>query len=311
MTTQPAAGDAPSKHWGKNRIQTLISAGETASATELSVKFNLICPLTAFIAWDESEKVAVASHALTQPVLEVESFGDAMHFCFSTAPQSVRVSTPMARFMRAGGGISFLSAPGGISKGMSGSKSSDLTSGLCEELGSRRDPEDVLRAILANAGGGAGNQQPPKAPDWVERLRAFDQFFKQIAVESGLQVMEPAFLTILKWVCSEEKHRTARSELFARLLLDLWQMALKQGIAIAQLCRKLSSLERKGVKTSESPITLKIFGLGQWRTEANVLQLIDTEFKGTVDPAVVMPFFKIQNEMRQGIEDFARQHCKN
>ena len=35
----------------------------------MSVKSNLICPLTAFITWDESEKVAVAEHAIVQPVM--------------------------------------------------------------------------------------------------------------------------------------------------------------------------------------------------------------------------------------------------
>jgi hypothetical protein len=68
---QPVTVDAPYLHWCRTRIQRLVAEGNQTDAIALSVGSNLICPLTAFIAWDESEKVAIATHELVQPSMEV------------------------------------------------------------------------------------------------------------------------------------------------------------------------------------------------------------------------------------------------
>jgi len=68
--TQAATVEAPYLHWCRSRIQRLIAEGDNKGAIAISVKSNLICVLTAFIAWDDLEKVAVASHQLVQPSLE-------------------------------------------------------------------------------------------------------------------------------------------------------------------------------------------------------------------------------------------------
>jgi Ca-activated chloride channel family protein len=60
---------APYLQWCRSRIQRLIAEGDEQGAVVLSIESNLICVLTAFIAWDESEHVAVASHELVQPSL--------------------------------------------------------------------------------------------------------------------------------------------------------------------------------------------------------------------------------------------------
>ncbi|HEY6225648.1 MAG TPA: VIT and VWA domain-containing protein [Verrucomicrobiae bacterium] len=65
---------APYLHWSRSRIQRLIAEGENEQAIALSVKSNLICTLTAFVAWDESEKVPVATHDLVQPSLQLAEF---------------------------------------------------------------------------------------------------------------------------------------------------------------------------------------------------------------------------------------------
>jgi Ca-activated chloride channel family protein len=70
VASKTASGEAPYLHWCRHRIQRYTSESRTAEAIALSVQSNLICPLTAFIAWDEAEKVAVASHALGQPAFE-------------------------------------------------------------------------------------------------------------------------------------------------------------------------------------------------------------------------------------------------
>jgi Ca-activated chloride channel family protein len=64
-----APGEAPYLHWCRSRMGRLIGEGKAKEAIKLSVQSNLICRLTAFVAWDESEKVAVATHDLVQPVM--------------------------------------------------------------------------------------------------------------------------------------------------------------------------------------------------------------------------------------------------
>jgi Ca-activated chloride channel family protein len=66
-----APGEAPYLHWCRSRMGRLIGEGKAKEAIKLSVQSNLICRLTAFVAWDESEKVAVATHDLVQPVMAV------------------------------------------------------------------------------------------------------------------------------------------------------------------------------------------------------------------------------------------------
>jgi len=68
---QPVSGETPYLHWCRSRIQRSIAEGDEKAAIALSVQSNLICPLTAFIAWDESEKVTIANHELVQPSVEL------------------------------------------------------------------------------------------------------------------------------------------------------------------------------------------------------------------------------------------------
>jgi Ca-activated chloride channel family protein len=68
---QPATFDAPWLHWSRARIQRLMAEGNESEAVALSVKSNLICPLTAFIAWDDSQKVPIATHEFVQPSMEL------------------------------------------------------------------------------------------------------------------------------------------------------------------------------------------------------------------------------------------------
>ncbi|HTV43260.1 MAG TPA: VIT and VWA domain-containing protein [Candidatus Sulfotelmatobacter sp.] len=67
--TQTLPHDAPFLHWHKTRIQRLLAENQNAEAIQLSVAGNLLCRLTSFVAWDESEKVAVSQHDLVQPAL--------------------------------------------------------------------------------------------------------------------------------------------------------------------------------------------------------------------------------------------------
>jgi Ca-activated chloride channel family protein len=65
------AGEIPRLRWGMERLLTLV-AQDRHSAIALSKETNLLCPLTAFVAWDDREKVAIAQHLLVQPSLEAD-----------------------------------------------------------------------------------------------------------------------------------------------------------------------------------------------------------------------------------------------
>ena len=78
-------------HWFKARLQMLLSEQKTKEAIELSKRTNLICPLTAFVAWDELEQVAVANHELIQPSMEMRKVmfaTRAVHACRLARPGS-------------------------------------------------------------------------------------------------------------------------------------------------------------------------------------------------------------------------------
>ncbi len=88
--TQSKTGEAPYLHWCRSRIQRLIAEGAEKNAIALSVRSNLICPLTAFIAWDESEKVTIANHELVQPVMELRE----AKFCMKAMPRAAAAAAP-------------------------------------------------------------------------------------------------------------------------------------------------------------------------------------------------------------------------
>jgi Ca-activated chloride channel family protein len=103
--TQTASFDAPYLHWCRSRIQRFLAEAETSAAVALSIKSNLICPLTAFIAWDESERVPIASQQLVQPsseIFDIELSLEA-NFCGTyddAIPQGSRRTTLLNRLVR-------------------------------------------------------------------------------------------------------------------------------------------------------------------------------------------------------------------
>lgn len=69
---QRSGNDALRLAWVRARIEELESAGDESGALQLALAHNLLCRGAAFIAWDESEKVRVASAELYQPSLGLE-----------------------------------------------------------------------------------------------------------------------------------------------------------------------------------------------------------------------------------------------
>jgi Ca-activated chloride channel homolog len=90
-------------HWCKGRIQDLIVQGKQKEAITLSKSSNLICPLTAFVAWDEKEKVVVAEHELVQPALADSSMlgiACAPPACYSLAEPAADTDMSVGRTIR-------------------------------------------------------------------------------------------------------------------------------------------------------------------------------------------------------------------
>jgi hypothetical protein len=65
--------DAVPLLWARRRIEYLLSEDRTAEAITLAKQHNVVCPGTAFVAWDETEKVALGQGKLDlyQPAMEV------------------------------------------------------------------------------------------------------------------------------------------------------------------------------------------------------------------------------------------------
>lgn len=68
---EPVSQASPCLMWCKTRIQRYVAEGRYNDAIALSVASNLLCRLTAFVAWDESEKVVISRHELVQPALHL------------------------------------------------------------------------------------------------------------------------------------------------------------------------------------------------------------------------------------------------
>jgi hypothetical protein len=55
--------------WAKRRIEFHLAKGETQQAIALAKANNIVCEGTAFIAWDETEKVPVSGREVYQPAM--------------------------------------------------------------------------------------------------------------------------------------------------------------------------------------------------------------------------------------------------
>ncbi|MSU41118.1 MAG: VWA domain-containing protein [Pedosphaera sp.] len=66
----PVQESGPRLRWCKERLVTLVAQDDKTAAITLSKEANLLCTLTAFMAWDEAEKVTVAKQRLIQPAID-------------------------------------------------------------------------------------------------------------------------------------------------------------------------------------------------------------------------------------------------
>jgi Ca-activated chloride channel family protein len=79
--------------WAKRRIDDCLAKGDAQAAIRLAKEHNLICEGTAFIAWDDAEKVAVSLREIYQPALEPKVMMDA---CFAVASMNSSLPPQLA-----------------------------------------------------------------------------------------------------------------------------------------------------------------------------------------------------------------------
>ena len=196
ISNQSTSGDAPYLHWSKHRIQRCIAERKGVEAVALSVASNLICPLTAFIAWDESEKVAIAQHAVAQPVLERRvSRAAFVGMNFSSGLSSRAAFSP--RFTTGtGGGIHHLM-----------------------ESVPERDPLDVVEQIIKSLSSQGARSGVAITLD--ERRDAFGEVFALIWGASHSSKWKPLCDEILHWTFENQNEALSRTNQVARLLVEL------------------------------------------------------------------------------------------
>lgn len=155
--TQPTTTDAPYLHWCRARIRRWIAEGHNREAIDLSVQSNLICPLTAFLAWDEAEKVPVASEALVQPDMMLKR-------------ELLASDALLCRCYRATDGLSHsLMDPGAVFERLFSHSETPET----KELEVRRNLSDLCHRV--------------GLPDWQ---RLVNELFDKVAAAKGVQRAE-------------------------------------------------------------------------------------------------------------------------
>ena len=112
------------KLWQRGRLDFLIRQGRNREAIALAKQANLICSGTAFIAWDDLEKVAISQKEIQQPVQLMETLSSwefhaqlrapfraqAANICFESLFGNEPINYPLPS------GLSMLDEPLGFDK---------------------------------------------------------------------------------------------------------------------------------------------------------------------------------------------------
>ncbi len=95
----PVQESGPRLRWCKERLVTLVAQDEKTAAITLSKEANLLCTLTAFMAWDEAEKVTVAKQRLIQPAIDSSDMYHSLMLraCRPAAAACIMAPRPIAK----------------------------------------------------------------------------------------------------------------------------------------------------------------------------------------------------------------------
>jgi len=293
MTCEPAGSPLPGLHWCKNRIQGLVAEQKHTEAIVLSVQSNLICPLTAFIAWDESEKVAVASHSLAQPVMEVGAMRARSR---SMSPQYQR---GVAGFMAVSKHSSFM-----------GSSSDFRDSDMILELLSCSpfDPYTNIGEFLDRGVAHCVAPEHPQLHGKEKRITTLKEFLQRITKGNLLKSLALEFESIIKWAFLEENHWRERSEAVAGLLWGLHPIVELHEQALGALCNELFVQESKHNKPSATVLQMRETMVSRCWTTESLIQFIESEFNEQLDPRLLGNYVQTQDVIKQSVEAFIKIH---
>ena len=95
----PVQESGPRLRWCKERLVTLVAQDDKTAAITLSKEANLLCTLTAFMAWDEAEKVTVAKQRLIQPAIDSSDMYHSLMLraCRPAAAACIMAPRPIAK----------------------------------------------------------------------------------------------------------------------------------------------------------------------------------------------------------------------
>lgn len=277
FASQPAANEAPYLQWCKQRIQRCIAETRNLDAVALSVESNLICPLTAFIAWDEVEKVAVANHTVVQPSMELHS--PAIHYsvgdCFSLS----RSRSPRARMIMAD---------------------------ACCSAPPPQNPEAVIEEMVKHLrSAGALPLTEPFTLD--ERRDAIKKLIQRICNACELSELKKQLERIIRWVFAVEPDAIRRSNLVAELLLNLLPKAEQLRSHRRHLEFLSKGLEAKIAKLEESRRRLRQLLDGRGMSESEIDQMVHADEPVGLNDSGLIEFERASQELMQDVERFVNR----
>ncbi|MDB6031261.1 MAG: hypothetical protein JWM16_1599 [Verrucomicrobiales bacterium] len=194
---------ALAKLWAKQRIEHLLANNQAEAGISLARQHNLVCRGVAFVAWDEQEKVAVASpeRTLYQPSVFAATFGGisagvARARLYSrmapTTPETFRFEEKLANALRAG------KPRASQFKSEVISKLSQLKTvlGFQAKVGvhiPKVMSQSLIRSLTKEFGGQVSH------PDWPEKIKGIESLCDHL-FEIGW-MRNPAGYALLQIVC--------------------------------------------------------------------------------------------------------------
>jgi hypothetical protein len=250
LTPQTSTNPAIALLWAKERITQLLENGQRGEATELSIKTNLVCATTAFVAVDDSQTVDKAEKEIYQPSQAPLFLGEEGQLFDRGEAGAAAFQIHLARLRPSAACV----ASGDVMLGDLGvlpqlAKSvKSLTRDLVARLG-EPDKTDAQETAPKSPGLGAPPASKPTAPDLNEIRGSLDEL-------RGLPVFQTVigrrFLRLLdNWVKDKPSEReslvakwidTLRGKTIAEVIAACIEFARSQMTDEAQAVKVASAL---------------------------------------------------------------------
>jgi Ca-activated chloride channel homolog len=285
ISNQPASGDAPYLHWSKQRIQRCIAERKESEAIALSVLSNLICPLTAYIAWDETEKVAVAQHALVQPIMENLQMEDLILASYCSSGNSKQFS-PRIQAMRTSGGVCYLMEP------RPELDASEVVQKIADAQGFHGTPLDETITI-------------------EERREAFNEIFSRIWGLCFRPEWKPLCDCIFNWTFDNQKEALSRSNLVAGLLSEQLRLVSELRLLRTELFARIHEVRKATngkipmLDVLETKLKGAAFDPSEFIEISNHIRQVDHVFRADKIEKLLQRIAVIQGDINQQLAAFS------